>query len=278
MFKQLTGGGDRISGRGMRENARKIVWHGKLFICANAAVKCDGAAKAYRDRLETIPFRNEVDKPDFEFAAKIVAAEGPGILADAIEQAALEFNANPWPQCKAIEQASKAYADRSDRYAEFLREEYTTAPDPQWTEFEKEQQATLVHAARIAVRQGKSIPTGCKGTRLADVYRSWKTRAQELGEPWIGSSKDLAAALRAKGVPVGLHTRLRTAFCAGLRKKRPVDEQQEAETDAETDAERAQIKTQSAKDFEGEQQALRRELDIEDLSAWPPFGKDEDED
>jgi phage/plasmid-associated DNA primase len=278
MFKQLTGGGDRISGRGMRENARKIVWHGKPFICANAAVKCDGSAKAYRDRLETIPFRNEVDKPVLDFASKLVAAEGPGILAEAIEQAALEINGGAWPHCATIVQATKAYADRADRYAEFFREDYTTAPDPDWTEEQKKGQALLLAEARVATKQGKNIPTGCKGTRLAIVFDNWKTRAEEAGEPWIGSIRDLAAALRAKGVPVGLHPRLRTMFCAGLRKKRPSDEKKEAETDAETDAERAQIKTQSANDFEEEQRALRRELDIEDLSAGPPLGKDEDED
>ena len=109
------------------------------------------------------------------------------------------------------------------------------------------------------------------------MFNSWKTRAQELGEPWIGSSKDLAAALRAKGVPVGLHIRLRMAFCAGLRKKRAVDEQQEAAADAATDAERAQTRRNRRK-ISRRTRRCRRELDMEDFRAGPPFGKDEDED
>ena len=58
-FKELTGN-DSISARGMREDERTIVLQCKLAICANNNLKFDATAKSNRQRIETIPFRNEV--------------------------------------------------------------------------------------------------------------------------------------------------------------------------------------------------------------------------
>ena len=61
-FKELTGN-DSISARGMRQDERAIVLQCKLAICANNNIKFDGTSKSHKERVETVPFRNEVVAP-----------------------------------------------------------------------------------------------------------------------------------------------------------------------------------------------------------------------
>jgi hypothetical protein len=108
-FKELTGN-DSISARGMRQDERPIALRCKLGICANNNIKFDATAKSNRQRIETIPFRNEVLKPDPGLADKLLA-EGPAILADIIEQARRYLGGEGLPACAAIAEATKVYAD-----------------------------------------------------------------------------------------------------------------------------------------------------------------------
>ena len=269
-FKELTGN-DSISARGMREDERTIVLQCKLAICANNNIKFDATAKSNRQRIETIPFRNEVLKPDPGLADKLLA-EGPAILADIVEQARRYLGGEGLPACAAIAEATKAYADAADRYADFFDELYTTEPPISgWT---KEKEEYLRGAARVA-----SLHPDCPGTPLKDVYEKWEEWARGRGE-YIGDDKLLATALRERGIVIKRRSRPRNFFCAGLRLVTRADEQRRAEAEAkaardeakaagddtaaaEYEKERARTAGLSAEDFEAEERK-RREAELHD--------------
>ena len=277
-FKELTGN-DSISARGMREDERTIALQCKLAICANNNIKFDATAKSNRQRIETIPFRNEVLKPDPGLADKLLA-EGPAILADIIEQARRYLGGEGLPACAAIAEATKAYADAADRYADFFDEVYTTEPPVSgWT---KAQEEYLRGATRVT-----SLHPDCPGTRLKDVYGQWEEWARGRGE-YVGDDKLLATALRERGIIIKRRSRPRNFFCAGLRSVTPADEQRRAEAEAkaarddakaagdeaaaaEYEQERARTAGLSVEDFEAEERK-RRETELDDsLSSGEVF-------
>jgi phage/plasmid-associated DNA primase len=256
----------------MREDERTIVLQCKLAICANNNIKFDATAKSNRQRIETIPFRNEVFKPDPGLADKLLA-EGPAILADIIEQARQYLGGEGLPACGAIAEATKAYADAADRYADFFDELYTTEPPVSgWTKGEEEY---LRAAARVT-----SLHPDCPGTPLKDVYGKWEDWARGRGE-YVGDDKLLATALRERGIVIKRRSRPRNFFCAGLRFVTVADDQRRAEaeakaardeaeaagdeaTAAEYEKERARTAGLSAEDFEAEERK-RREAEVADL-------------
>lgn len=88
LLKNLTG--DRtVSARGMGENPRDIILSHKHVLSSNHKVQLPGGDQALERRLLLVPFRNRVplarQDPDL---LEALLAEGPGILAWAIEGAA----------------------------------------------------------------------------------------------------------------------------------------------------------------------------------------------
>jgi putative DNA primase/helicase len=270
-LKELTGN-DSISARGMREDERTIVLQCKLAICANNNIKFDATAKSNRQRIETIPFRNEVLKPDPNLADKLLA-QGPAILADIIEQARRYLGGERLPACAAIAEATKSYADAADRYADFFDELYTTEPPVSgWT---KEEEEYVRRAARVT-----SLHPDCPGTSLKDVYGKWEEWARGGGE-YIGDDKLLATALRERGIIIKRRSRPRNFFCAGLRLVTSADEQRRAEAEAkaarddakaagddvaaaEYEKERARTAGLSGEAFEAKERE-RREAEVDHL-------------
>ena len=189
-----------------------------------------------------------------------------------IEQAKRYLGGEGLPVCAAIAEATKAYADAADRYADFFDELYTT--DPPVSGWTKAQEEYLRGAARVT-----SIHPDCPGTPLKDVYRKWEEWARGRGE-YIGDDKLLATALRERGIIIKRRSRPRNFFCAGLRSVTGADEQRRAEAEAkaardearaagdsaaaaEYEKERARTAELSAEDFEGEERK-RREAELND--------------
>jgi phage/plasmid-associated DNA primase len=246
-FKELTGG-DATTGRGMRENERRINVDGKLFICANNNIKFDATSKSFRKRLRTVPFRNNVAVPDRSLCDRLLA-EGPAILAAIIEEARKFLAGEAFPASAAVAETSQAYNDAADRYAEFFDACYVAVENS--TDAESE--------ALQGAKNKPNVPGGCPGTPLKQVFAAWQTWAKDRGE-FVGDDKLLAAALRERDVVVKPHAVTRTFFVAGLlptptleRQRRAIDAAKKRGDDKE--AERLAVLSLTA--FEKEEHAKR---------------------
>ncbi len=80
--KMLTGG-DQLSGRGMRENFSDFTPSHTLILTGNHKPTMSGGGTSFWRRLSLVPFLHQVAAEDRKegLAAKLVAEEGPGILA-----------------------------------------------------------------------------------------------------------------------------------------------------------------------------------------------------
>jgi P4 family phage/plasmid primase-like protien len=80
--KMLTGG-DQLSGRGMRENFSDFTPSHTLILTGNHKPTMTGGGISFWRRLSLVPFLHQVAPEDRKegLAAKLVAEEGPGILA-----------------------------------------------------------------------------------------------------------------------------------------------------------------------------------------------------
>ena len=122
LVKELTGG-DRITGRRMREDFWSFDPTHKLWLFANHLPHVAGTDHAIWRRVRVVPFTVTIpeQKQDPELAHKVVANEGPGVLAWLIDGCRMWQSGMPAP--KAVLLATERYRHGEDTAERFVIEE-----------------------------------------------------------------------------------------------------------------------------------------------------------
>ncbi|MCK1440970.1 hypothetical protein IVB34_17970 [Bradyrhizobium sp. 2] len=166
-IKSLTGG-DEIAARFMRQDFFKFRPAFKLCIIGNHKPVLQNVDDAARRRFNIIPFTRKPVNPDRELEAKL-RGEAPGILRWMID------GCLDWQQCNrlvrptSIVEATAAYFDEQDTFAQWLTDCCHVEQDNQYL-----------------------------FARTADLFASWKRYAENAGEAALGG-KAFAERMRRHG-------------------------------------------------------------------------------
>jgi P4 family phage/plasmid primase-like protien len=118
-------------------------------------------------RLVVAPFTQKIEKPEPDFADKLMSQSGGAVMKWIVEGARLFIDAGyRLPPCSAIEAAVNEYRDNNDWFKAFLQD-------------------------RCEVGEDVQNPGG-------ELYRSYREWAQTRGD-FVRSTTDFSAALRAAG-------------------------------------------------------------------------------
>jgi putative DNA primase/helicase len=165
-IKSLTGG-DTISARFMRQDFFEFRPAFKLCIIGNHKPVLQNVDDAARRRFNIIPFTRKPAKPDRELEAKL-REEAAGILRWMID-GCLDWQQNGLVRPKSLIEATAAYFDEQDTFAQWLADCCRAEPDNSYL-FE----------------------------RTADLFGSWKRYAENAGELAFGG-KAFAERMRKHG-------------------------------------------------------------------------------
>jgi len=165
-IKSLTGG-DTISARFMRQDFFEFKPAFKLCIIGNHKPVLQNVDDAARRRFNIIPFVRKPANPDRELEAKL-RDEAPGILRWMID-GCLDWQANGLVRPQSLIDATAAYFDEQDTFAQWLADCCKAEPDNMYL-FE----------------------------RTADLFASWKRYAENAGESALGG-KAFAERMRKHG-------------------------------------------------------------------------------
>jgi putative DNA primase/helicase len=187
-IKELTGG-DKVSGRFMRQDFFDFIPQFKLLFLGNHMPTLRIVNKAITRRFNRIPFNVTIadDQVNKNLAAEFKAQEGPGILAWAIE-GCLEWQRIGMCPPKVVTDATEAYLESQDVLGEWMGECW-------------EKNAFGFISA-------------------TEAFASWQPWA-EARQEWVGSVKTLSARLEDRGLRKGRNKEQTKQGFLGWRLKEP---------------------------------------------------------
>jgi len=121
---KLLTGGDMLTGRFMRQDFFKFVPTHSLWLVGNHKPEVPAGGASFWRRLRLIPFDHQVSKDKMieGLAEKLVAQEGPAILAWVIQGAHRFIHCGLSATPKAVEEATGEYATQEDPIKRFIDE------------------------------------------------------------------------------------------------------------------------------------------------------------
>lgn len=124
--KDLTGG-DTITARflhGEWFDFRPVM---KLFMYGNHKPVIHGQDEGIWRRIRLVPFTVQIPHPVEDFAAMLLAAEGPGILRWCVE-GCMQWQVSGLQVPQAVEEGTKEYRTEMDLFGEFFNDKYRVGP------------------------------------------------------------------------------------------------------------------------------------------------------
>jgi putative DNA primase/helicase len=127
-LKELSGG-DKLSGRFMRQDFFEFTPSHRLVIYANHRPTIPNPDAAFRARLKLVPFRADFSGREDTALPDQLADELPLILGWMIAGAADYWEAGRLRSCEAVQEASTAYFDLHSTFEAWIEERCNVAPD-----------------------------------------------------------------------------------------------------------------------------------------------------
>ena len=120
-IKTLTGGGDRITARGMYQSSRDFLPQCLLMIPGNEKPETRSVSPALGDRLRLIPFNVRIKKPNLQLGDEL-RTEAPAILFQLLREAKAYLADGLLPTPADIEVASEEYLRESNPLRGWIEE------------------------------------------------------------------------------------------------------------------------------------------------------------
>lgn len=180
---KLLTGGDPVTARFMRQDNFTYMPQFKLLFIGNHQPEIRDVDDAMKRRLHVVPFTVKPAVVDKELPAKL-REEWPAILAWMIEGCLAWQKVGLNPPAR-VAQATEEYFENEDIYGAWIKE---------------------------CIDYDDSAP----GLTTAELFQSWQEWANPRYE-WVGSTKRLAAALKARGWKKWRHPGSRRNGFAGIR-------------------------------------------------------------
>ena len=136
-FKRLSGGGDKLAARRMRENTWEFYQTHKLLMIVNSPPKVRDTTKSIWDRILLVPFNTRIaDHEEDTHLLDKLRLELPGILAWAV-RGCLAWQKDGLQVPETVKLATRKYHDAEDRVGQWFSEKCVVHPgldDPTPTE------------------------------------------------------------------------------------------------------------------------------------------------